>query len=159
LRDTELLRIVKADVEPLLAAHPSLALSLMRLLIDRLRRTTRKSVDSIRPRTFALVPLQDGLDIGTLARALTGALSEMGLKTGSVNPTASGQTSEWFHRFEAGHDIVIYEGDEPESAWTQLCIRQADRVVLIADAARALARPLSTYQNAQEIVLLHTSEI
>jgi NTE family protein len=159
LRDTELLRIAKADVERLLAAHPSLALSLMRLLIERLRRTTLKSVPIIRPRTFALVPLQEGLELGRLGRALAEQLSAMGLNTGSVNPTASGQTSEWFHRFEAGHDIVIYEGDEPEGAWTRLCMRQADRVVLIADAARPLTRPLPTHPNAQEIVLLHAGDI
>jgi NTE family protein len=66
LRDTELLRIAKSDVETLLAEHASLARSLMRLLIDRLRRTTRKAVQSIRPRTFALVPLQPGLALDRL---------------------------------------------------------------------------------------------
>jgi NTE family protein len=161
LRDSELLRIAKTDIERLLAAHPSLALSLMRLLIDRLRRTTRKAVQSIRPRTFALVPLQDGLPLERLSRALAHALERMGLRTGLVNPTASGQTSEWFHRFEAGHDIVLYEGDEPDGAWTQLCIRQADRVVLVASAERPVVHHegrLGQAHSAPEIVLLHAGE-
>ncbi len=42
------------------------------------------------------------------------------------------QSGEWFNNFEAGHDIVFYRGDAPDSAWTHQCLRQADRIFLLA---------------------------
>jgi NTE family protein len=62
----------------------------------------------------------------------------MGAKAAVLDSSASGETTEWFNRFEAEHDIVFYHGDQPDSPWTNLCLRQADRIMLIARADESL---------------------
>lgn len=61
LRDTELLRISPQGFETLIARHPRVMMNLMQVLVKRLTAVTRNSGDA-RPKTFAIVPLQDGLE-------------------------------------------------------------------------------------------------
>jgi NTE family protein len=139
LRDSELLRIGKAEFQHLIARHPRLSLNLMQLLVQRLRQTTRRAVTVQRVRTIALIPLHEGIDCRALGRTLTQAFAEMSLATGALGPEATGQASDWFARYEAGHDIVLYQGDAVDGLWTQQCLRQADRVVLVARLGEAVA--------------------
>jgi NTE family protein len=132
LRDSELLRIGKAEFERLIARHPRLSLNLMRLLVQRLRQTTRRSVATQMARTVAFIPLHRGIDCRPLAAGLARSFNDMSLKAGTVGREALGRASDWFARYETDHDLILYTGDEPESAWTSLCLRQADRVFLVA---------------------------
>ena len=122
LRDTELLRISRDGFEALIARHPRVMLNLMRMLVRRLHDTTqRPSATAPRPKTFAIVPLQDGLDDEPIAHRLAGALVDMGLKAAVLDRGAAEQTAEWFNAFEAAHDVVFYRGDAPDSPWTHQC--------------------------------------
>lgn len=138
LRDTELLRISRQGFETLIARHPRVMLNMMRILVRRLQDTTRRPADGARPKTFAIVPLQDGLEDEPIAQRVAAALVEMGSKAAVVDASAAEQSAEWFTNFETAHDVVFYRGEAPESAWTQLCLRQADRILLLARADRPL---------------------
>jgi NTE family protein len=138
LRDSELLRIGKRQFEALLMRHPRLAMNLMRLLVRRLRQTTRRSVQVQHARTIALIPLHPGIDCRPLSAALSRAFGEMALKAGALSSDTTPGTGDWYQRFEVDHDVVLYLGDAPESRWTQLCLRQADRVFLVARAGEVL---------------------
>ncbi len=140
LRDSELLRIGKAEFERLLARHPRLSMNLMRLLVRRLRNTTKRSVGSQRARTIAFVPLHDGIDTRTLGADLARAFAGMALKAGVADRELLGRPSDWFARYETAHDTILYLGDAPESAWTNQCLRQADRILLIARAGEQVPR-------------------
>jgi len=81
-----------------------------------------------------------------------------------LDASAGEQSAEWFNRFEAEHDIVFYRGDAPDSAWTHLCVRQADRVLLLAASNRPLPQkpielPVSKERvgSLPELLLLHPS--
>ena len=137
LRDTELLRIGPKGFEALMARHPHVVLNLMRILVRHVQETLRKPTES-RPRTIAIVPLQEELADEPIAQRLADALVGMGSKAAVLDATAAMQGAEWFNTFETTHDIVIYRGDAPNSAWTHLCVRQADRVFLLARADRPL---------------------
>ncbi len=142
LRDTELLRISPAAFEALVARHPRVMLNITRFLVRRLQSATSRR-DGARPKTFAIVPLQDGLADAAIAHRLAGALREIGTRAAVLDSGASDQDAEWFNTFEQMHDVVFYRGDAPDSAWTQLCLRQADRSFLLAQADRPLPpRPL-----------------
>ncbi|MBV9548971.1 MAG: patatin-like phospholipase family protein [Alphaproteobacteria bacterium] len=142
LRDTELLRISPAGFEALIARHPRVMMNITRFLVRRLQNATRQG-DGARPRTFAIVPLQEGLTSEPIAFRLATALTEMGSRAAVLDSAAAEQDAEWFNSFEQAHDVVFYRGDAPDSAWTHLCLRQADRIFLLADAARPLPpRPL-----------------
>ncbi len=146
LRDSELLRIGKRQFEALLLRHPRLSMNLMRLLVQRLRQTTRRSVKVQHARTIALVPLQPGIDCRALGAGLVHAFGDMAIKAGALGQDTTQRASDWFARFETDHDVVLYVGDAPESRWTQLCLRQADRVFLVARAGE----PLPTHWRVQE---------
>src|SRR6201994_3670666 len=60
LRDTELLRISPDGFEALIGRHPRVMMNLMQMLVRRLKDANR-GTDKARPRTFAIVPLQEGL--------------------------------------------------------------------------------------------------
>ncbi|HEY3778857.1 MAG TPA: patatin-like phospholipase family protein [Rhizomicrobium sp.] len=138
LRDTELLRIGRDGFQALMRKHPHVVVNLLSILVQRLRGSARDFSKTARPRAFAVVPLQEGLDDEPIARRLAGALADMGTKTGVLDSGSAGRPAEWFDAFEAAHDIVFYRGDLPNSAWTHHCIRQADRVFLLARADRRL---------------------
>ncbi len=132
MRDSELLRVPPAAFDALIGRHPRVMLNMMRILVKRLQDTTKSAVDTGRPKTFAIVPLQPGLDQAPIAHRLAGALVNMGSKAAVLDSSCADQTGEWFANFEAGHDIVFYRGDAPDSAWTHQCLRQADRIFLLA---------------------------
>jgi NTE family protein len=88
----------------------------------------------------------------------------MGSRAAVLDANSADQTAEWFNQFEAAHDVVFYRGDAPDSAWTQLCLRQADRILLLAEADRPLPlRPLDLpafkerATGLPELLLLHPS--
>ncbi len=142
LRDTELLRISPAGFEALIARHPRVMMNITRFLVRRLQNATRQG-DGSRPRTFAIVPLQDGLSGEPIAFRLATVLNDMGCRAAVLDSAAAEQDAEWFNSFEQAHDVVFYRGDAPDSAWTHLCLRQADRIFLLAGAGRPLPpRPL-----------------
>jgi NTE family protein len=137
-RDTELLRISPEGFETLVGRHPRVMMNLMQMLVKRLKDANRGRGAKPRPKTFAIVPLQDGLSEVPIAHRLATALAGMGSRAAVLDATASEQTAEWFNTFEAAHDIVFYRGDAPDSAWTNLCLRQADRIYLLARANQPL---------------------
>ena len=123
LRDTELLRISPDGFEALIARHPRVMLNLMQMLVKRLKDANRGRSAKLRPKTFAIVPLQDGLSEVPIAQRLAGALAGIGCRAAVLDAGSSDQTAEWFNTFEQAHDIVFYRGDAPDSPWTQLCLR------------------------------------
>jgi NTE family protein len=162
LRDTELLRIGPKAFDRLLTRYPRVMLNLLKLVVRRLRQTTRGGGQQSRPKTFAVVPLQRGLRDSPITRGLAESLVQMGARAAVLDSAAADETTEWFNRFEAEHDVVFYQGDEPDSTWTSFCLRQADRILLIARADEKL--PLHPFERryfnrdigAQpELLLLH----
>jgi NTE family protein len=86
----------------------------------------------------------------------------MGSRAAVLDINACDQSAEWFNSFEAAHDVVFYRGDAPDSSWTHQCLRQADRIFLLARADQALPlRPLDLpafkerASGLPELLLLH----
>ncbi len=138
LRDTELLRIGPQAFEQLVTRYPRIMMNLMLQMSKRLRAQSRGGADRPRPKTFAIVPMQPGLEDAAIAYLLASALSEMGSRAAVLDVSSSEQSAEWFNNFEAAHDVVFYRGDMPSSGWTNQCLRQADRIFLLASADRDL---------------------
>ncbi len=164
LRDTELLRISPEGFDSLITRHPLVMMNLMRVIVKRLHDTTQSGTDMARPKTFAIVPLQEGLGNEPIARRVASVLVEMGSKAAVLDANSAEQSAEWFNAFEASHDVVFYRGDAPDSAWTQLCLRQADRILLLARADHPLPlRPLDLpafkerATGLPQLLLLHQS--
>jgi NTE family protein len=185
VRDSVLIRIDKQDVECLLDRHPAAMMELARLIVLRLRMHGRtRSRDALRSaRTLALVPahatapsLADlaaelALSLGRVGqvRVLNAATVEAELGAGyaetlyeqSENNT---RLVNWLNSLEAEYRYLIYQGDANMSAWTARCLRQADRILQVADARQ----PAETGECAEyirshaiqapvEMVLMHAT--
>ncbi len=161
LRDSELVRVRRSVFDRLTASHPKILINLARLLVRRLRRTTRKVVTHDRPRSYAIVPLHPGIDTRACAAGITRALGRMGIKVMHFNAQHASSDSGWFHRVEEEHELVVYEADARDTSWGQLCIRQADKVLALVDtksdvdgvAAQALRTTLGRRHVADLIML------
>jgi NTE family protein len=164
LRDTELLRVSPLAFETLIARHPRVMLNLMRILVRRLQKTTHSDDSAGRPKTFAIIPLQDGLKDEPLPHRLAAALRSMGSRAAVLDAREADRSADWFNQFEMDHDVVFYVGDAPDSPWTHQCLRQADRIFLFARADRPLPlRPLDMpafkerASGLPQLLLLHAS--
>lgn len=166
LRDTELLRLGPKAFDTLLTRYPRVMLNLLKIVVRRLRETTRGERLHTRPKTFAMIPLQRGLADEPVARGMAEMLVKMGAKAAVLDSSVGDETTEWFNRFEAEHDVVFYQGDQPDSNWTHFCLRQADRVFLIARADETL--PLHPFERRYfkremaappELLLVHPGEV
>ena len=162
LRDTELLRLGPEAFDTLLTRYPRVMLNLLKITVNRLRETTRRATQRARPHAFAVISLQYDMDTNSITRALADTLAAMGAKTMVLDSTAGDKTTDWFNNCEAAHDIVFYLADAPDTPWSQFCVRQSDRILLVARSDEALrlhdvpARGLKRKMGGPpELILVH----
>ena len=82
--------------------------------------------------------LADALrDSGTVsivsAKVLDEALGEDHVRS-LPGSQADLEVAAWLNRHEAAHDMVLYVADPGDSPWTERCLRQADRVLVVVRA-------------------------
>src|SRR5688572_30424789 len=134
LRDSELATLSAGTFERVLLGHPEAILRLARIAVTRLADRESEQGPSMTPRTFAMVPLDGAIDIQEEAGRLVGALSRFGRVALVDRQRAVSHSPQWFHERESKNDFVAYAADAGDTPWTQLCLRQAD-VVLLAGRA------------------------
>jgi predicted acylesterase/phospholipase RssA/CRP-like cAMP-binding protein len=147
-RDSELLRLGAQQFEGLVVGHPSALLALVRLLVER--STARIGAASFAPpNTIAFVGVGGQRGLTKLVESIASALSRhgdavrvdaaavesaLGPKATEVAFDSAGSLLTWLDRVERAHRFVLYETDPAHLAWTERCLRQADRIVLVVDA-------------------------
>jgi NTE family protein len=161
LRDTELLQLGRASFERLAEQHPSSMLSLVSLLVRRVRNTTHRAGDAATIRTVALIPADADADHARIARELSALLAGNGQRVTRLDGEAPALTTEQLNAVETASDLVLYCGEVGDTGWTKLCLRQADRVMLVASAHSPLAMPpwlageAKDWRRPTDLVLLH----
>lgn len=140
LRDCELLRLDRSAFEALIESHPRAMLDVTRVAIDRLLRNERDIPTPDTPRTFAILPVDNGVPVRALALQLAKALESYGSCVVIDAEHGAGRGSDWFAEREAQAGFVIYLDSTGDLAWRQRCLRQADALLLPALAAEP-ARP------------------
>ena len=149
VRDSELIRVPQQAVLALARERPETMLRMNRALVNRLRGRTTTSVRR-GAHTFALLPLHDNAPLRAVADGLVEALKPMGatsrIDQGTLNahllegPGLDEEAYEaeviaWLSEQESAHRYVIAQGErDPRAGWSQRCLRQADQVVLVAEA-------------------------
>ncbi|MEA5445918.1 cyclic nucleotide-binding domain-containing protein [Gammaproteobacteria bacterium AB-CW1] len=153
-----LVRLTRVDFDHLSRRHPQLALSVGRLVVERLDRAQQgngnqtaapRAVCVIRagrlaaPKVF-LLQLQKALrshgdslllDPGEIGRRLG---RETLAHAGPGDPAHTG-LGLWLEQQESRHELVFYLTDpcdagEQPSAWTQRCLERADEILVLADS-------------------------
>lgn len=163
LRDSEVARFGLDAFERLARYHPEAMLAIARVAVARLERSQEARRQSPPPRTLALLPVHEGLDVDAVAGGLCRALARFGPVACLRHAEHVGAGSGDLHAIEEAHRFVCFVGDDSEPAWNERCRRQADCVLLIADARRAPSSlrqpPPSAAGQAGALLLLQPGRI
>ena len=137
MRDSEIVKLSPAAFERLIEANPKLMQNLARLMLTRARQNGQSSPRA-EPKVFALIATSPTIDLKLRARALQDALKRLGRRVCIVGEEADGMESAWFDALEHDHDTVLLISRIGDSHWFRTCLRQADRIWVLA---RSDARP------------------
>ena len=185
VRDTHLLKLSKAGFDRLVDRHPETAVQLARMLVTRLDQTLHAGGRASPPVTLAVVPLDASRAPAVATAELAAELAALGptvhlasaVVDGALGPGAAqtrhldpdnARLVDWLSEREARHRFVLYETDATPTAWTQRCLRQADRVLVLSRAGpppplgeleAALWREMEWPAVPRELVLLHEASI
>jgi NTE family protein len=137
LRDSDLLHLPVDEFESLVTEHPQVLRPVAAQVISRMAAGIRGEEVSRPVTTVAIVPLHPVDRVreaaAALAAALVGEIGDAMVATALDRPD-SGNEAVWANDLEAQHELVVYVADEEVTDWTRRCLRQADVVVLLADA-------------------------
>lgn len=132
LRDSELLRLSREGFDKLVSRHPRAMLGAARIAVQRLVRRNREEATSA-PRTFAVLPFDRDIDVHAFAESLQHQLLAWGECALIDARLGHGRDTDWFTAREAESRFVLYV-DDGNAMWRRLCLRQADALLLLADA-------------------------
>jgi NTE family protein len=163
IRDSELITVPAPEFRELQRRYPELARALNRLLVRRLRHTSLGGASS-EPKTNAVIPASKGVDAEAFARRLAEELARTGASVHVVPPGDDDSPAPDLARLEAAHDHVFLCGDLNHREWSDMCARQADRIIALVPADGSLdprfPRTLLAQRAAHQLanlVLLHRS--
>ncbi len=163
LRDSEVWRLGRDTFETLTAHHPEVLPALMRNVAGRamLGPVKRRR----QPHTFALLPTGPDVSAARFAVVLAAALGRIGGDVQMLGPESLHEEPEWFARCEMDNAFVLYRADPSLTPWTELCLRQADCLVVVRNGDSGLptrlpfeietAQPGAVFHRRRELVLLH----
>jgi len=163
LRDSEVWRLAQSSFNALTKHHPEVLPALMRSVVAR--NAGAPSKRRRQPHTFAILPAGPDVPSARFAVLLAAALGRIGSAVQMLGPESLGQEPEWFARCEMEATFVLYRADPTASDWTELCLRQADCLVVVRNADNDQptklpfeieeARPGAVFHRRRELVLLH----
>jgi predicted acylesterase/phospholipase RssA/CRP-like cAMP-binding protein len=184
LRDSDLLRIPAAAFEDVLTRDPAAVVLLMRRMAAqrvRLDQDTRAEAERRRNPRIALIAAS--ANAVKTAENLVQVLSEHGRVlaldaahydqlhgSGAAQLPPEDPRSfflrDWLELQERSQDHIVLMAGGDDGHWLQTCVRQADRVVVLAEAGdpeglRALAAAIgpTTAATSAELVLLHAAGV
>lgn len=157
VRDSKVLKIGREALYEVFQRHPSALLEMSRMVIMRLRQNQRAAtLASVRrSRCFAVLPATPQVDLRGFTRALAAALRPCGdvelldaetvdaaLGAGRAQTAVGDEEREeglidWLQEREMAHRHLIYVAGSNSCNWSRRCLRQADRVLVLADSAHA----------------------
>ncbi len=151
IRDSQLVKMDRDAFQKFAARHNNLVIQLAGSIARRL--TERTKVGSSSARNLSTVALLPITDAPWLDEFLEGMSAELGKRVRNIflssqilerlgapdhSLVASGEISDalrhWLDAVETDHQLTIYVADRENSAWSRLCLRQSDMVMLLADA-------------------------
>jgi NTE family protein/lysophospholipid hydrolase len=185
VRETHLARLGAAEFDALVDRHPRVLKHLARLVLERSRRATSSAREraSTGTTSLCLLPLPGVAPaafaelVERFVRGIEGAVGSTLVLSADRFDAAFGRTGAaqtprdhpadvtiggWLAEQEAAHRAVVYVAEPTMSPWTRRSLAQADRLLLVADAAGDAAPSLFEREAAaearttpRELVLLH----
>lgn len=152
IRDSEVIRMTWDGLQRLTQSHPQLGLGLMGEIVAKMRRTATGVRPLSQVATVAVVPSRPGLPLRRFTALLADALASLDtvyrldsavfdshLGPGAAQlPEADSRNGDlvaWLNSLEFANRFVILETDVELTEWTRRCLRAADRILILVDAA------------------------
>ncbi len=154
VRDSVLVKVPGEHWYDVARAHPDALIEITRVIVRRLRQNqSEQRRESVRrARSFAVIPATADADAVLIARGLCQTLSgycgarlvdaaavdsELGTGAAQVRiDSGEGNTRliEHLNTLEREHQHLVYLADADTDAWSRRCMRQADRILIVANA-------------------------
>jgi len=153
MRDSVLARLSKANFEVLAEQYPRVLMHISRNIIERLQNRNKTKQAPKRIINICLLPITGGANAQATARQICSSLTAHGsvllLDSDYVNqalrrPNIANAVRDeragyhdlasWIEEQESSHRFVVYLPDPGDTEWTRRCLRQADEILLLADA-------------------------
>jgi predicted acylesterase/phospholipase RssA/CRP-like cAMP-binding protein len=128
LRDAGLLEISRGTFAELIRQAPSFALELTREMGAQLAASRTPLVAAIPPRTIAVIGLQTGATVASVADQLADGLA----RHRPVVRLSAGELETIARAEQDGDHVVLTGSSSPSDRWTALCLREADLVVAVS---------------------------
>jgi NTE family protein/lysophospholipid hydrolase len=154
IRDTDVVEFSRSLFERVIETNPQFLLRITRMVVQRAKIASGTSPRHNTTATnFVLVAADSSRNLTDFAHRLERALGMLGrtlhLNSESFDRAfgAAGAAQlandhhgdiavmSWLGEQEARYDYVVYETDRTWTPWTERCLRQADRILIVADAA------------------------
>ncbi len=135
LRNSELLRISREALEEAALRRPDMMRSLCAAAVRRLLSGERARMASSPPRAICVAPVDATDDVDACVEAIGRALAPFGKVATATFERDRGRSVAGFADLEKTHDFLILAAKLEAAAWTQFCLRQCDRVLLLASGA------------------------
>jgi predicted acylesterase/phospholipase RssA/CRP-like cAMP-binding protein len=145
VRDTTLVRFSKEAFERVTTRNPQAMLAITRRIIRRLEQRNAGGTPAPRVSTIAVIPVAADVDHRDVAERLVRALEPAGaaarLTRELVDASLAGldevAASRWLDDQERQHAFTVYVADGTSTPWTLRSVRQADRILLVANGDQA----------------------
>ncbi len=185
IRDSELIMLSVDAFHKLLARHPGIATGITRIIIERLRDAIRGVGSPRSVKNVCLLPITKSISMDEFSHALSKAAMQYssvycldastlerdmgtpGIAEITEDDPANMRLDAFFNDLENRYDIIIFSADGKDSQWSRRCLRQADKVLLLADSGDnpapgpyelSFAGDDSIASPGRSLVLLHSKE-
>jgi predicted acylesterase/phospholipase RssA/CRP-like cAMP-binding protein len=153
VRDSVLVKFSKEVFDKSMDKYPQVIREITKIVIGRLRRLINRRTMPQCVTNIAIIPTSDEVPVAQFCERLTRALSEHGRSTcidsagidstlGVKNISQSDpdnplniKLAAWLDAQETANRFVVYKADGEMSEWTRRALRQADRILLVGQAA------------------------
>lgn len=178
VRDTDVVEMTRVTFRKLMSEYPQLMTAISRIIVRRSQRSMGGPEVCPMALTMAIVPAgPDGAPLEAFAHQLAEQLKPFGATAvftrdrldASYGRSGTALTepdeplslvlNSWLQEQEMHHRHVIYVADAEWNRWTERCVAQADRIVMVAqadgDPAPGRFEAALNQRTRRELVLLH----
>lgn len=133
MRDTDLFRLPADAFGRLIQHHPEMLRPFASVVVNRLRTAMTRPIRPALPATIVLIPAgSDNCEL--LAHQLAALFTEHTCRVlRAADAEGQSNLASWLLDIENDIDISLLVADRQPTQWTKLCLRHADRVLLVAD--------------------------
>jgi len=134
IRDSELVKLTRMEFDRLVQSKPVIMNELNRLLVHRLQQVATQSQGKLDPKTIALLPSTHKSNLPLVLEKLSEALKDEGVHYSVITSENGKDSLDKLNKLESQCDLVLFLGKPGDAAWNAKCARQADRILIIANA-------------------------